>query len=89
MHQTFYSNLFWRSVVGIAKNHWSHLDSAAIWKIWKRHFLGKVSKSCYWVTLMGLKPPQKNLFENVSTNKAARGFQSFGLLEGNAFLPSK
>ena len=38
---------------------------------------------------MGLKPPQKNLFENVSTNKAARGFQSFSLLEGAASLLSK
>ena len=35
---------------------------------------------------MGLKPPQKIFFENISTNKATRGFQSFGLLEGAAFF---
>ena len=38
---------------------------------------------------MGLKPPPQIFFENISTNMAARGFQSFGLLEGAAFLPSK
>ena len=28
-------------------------------------------------------------FENISTNRAARDFQSFGLIEGTAVLPSK
>ena len=38
---------------------------------------------------MGLKPPHKIFFENISTNRAARDFQSFGLIEGAAVLPSK
>ena len=31
---------------------------------------------------MGLKPTQKNFFEKISKNKAARGVQNFGLIEG-------
>ena len=38
---------------------------------------------------MGLKPPYKIFFENISTNRATRDFQSFGLIEGAAVLPSK
>ena len=36
---------------------------------------------------MGLKPTQKNFFEKISKNKAARGVQNFGLKEGAADLP--
>ena len=36
---------------------------------------------------MGLKPTQKNFFEKISKNTAARGFQNFGLIEGTAELP--
>ena len=36
---------------------------------------------------MGLKPTQKNFFEKISKNAAARGVQSFGLKEGAAELP--
>ena len=38
---------------------------------------------------MGIKPPQKNFFENISTNAAARGFQSFSIKEGAAVVPSE
>ena len=67
----------------------SYLDRADIEKIPKRHFLGNISNSCHWVTHMSLKPPPKIFFENISTNRAARDFQSFGLIEGAAVLPSK
>ena len=36
---------------------------------------------------MGLKPTQKNFFEKISKNPAARGVQSFVLTEGAAELP--
>ena len=36
---------------------------------------------------MGLKPTQKIFFEKISKNAAARGVQSFGLIEGAAELP--
>ena len=36
---------------------------------------------------MGLKPTQKNFFEKISKNTAARGIQNFGLLEGAAESP--
>ena len=36
---------------------------------------------------MGLKPPQKKFFENISKSTAARGVQNFGLIEGAAELP--
>ena len=35
---------------------------------------------------MGLKPTQKNFFEKISKNTAARGVQNFGLIEGTAEL---
>ena len=65
----------------------SYLDGAAIQKIWKRRFLGNFSNSRSWVTWMGLKTTQKNFFEKISKNAAARGVQSFGLIEGAAELP--
>ena len=61
----------------------------AIQKIWKRHFLGNISNSCYWVTYLGLKTPQKFFFENISTNVAVRGFQTFSIKEGAAVVPSE
>ena len=36
---------------------------------------------------MGLKPTQKNFFEKISKNVAARGIQHFGIKEGAAELP--
>ena len=36
---------------------------------------------------MGLKTAQKNFFEKISKNAAARGVQGFGLKEGAAELP--
>ena len=36
---------------------------------------------------MGLKPTQKNSFEKISKNTAARCVQNFGLIEGAAELP--
>ena len=36
---------------------------------------------------MGLKTTQKNFFEKISKNAAARGVQSFGLKEGATELP--
>ena len=36
---------------------------------------------------MGLKPTQKNFFEKISKNVAARGVQHFGIKEGAAELP--
>ena len=36
---------------------------------------------------MGLKTTQKFVFEKISKNAAARGVQSFGLIEGAADLP--
>ena len=36
---------------------------------------------------MSLKPTQKIFFEKISKNTAARGVQSFGLIEGAAELP--
>ena len=36
---------------------------------------------------MGLKPTQKNFFEKISENTAARGVPNFGLKEGAAELP--
>ena len=38
---------------------------------------------------LGLKPPQKDFFENMSTNVAVRGFQSFSIKEGAAVVPSE
>ena len=35
---------------------------------------------------MGLKPTQKNFFEKISKNTAARGVQNFSLIEGAAEL---
>ena len=35
---------------------------------------------------MGLKPTQKNFFEKISKNTAARGVQNFGIIEGAAEL---
>ena len=35
---------------------------------------------------MGLKPTQKNFFEKISKNMAARSVQNFGLIEGPADL---
>ena len=55
----------------------------------KTPFLGNISNSCDWVTHLGLKPPQKNFFENISTNAAARGFQSFSKKEGAAVAVSE
>ena len=37
---------------------------------------------------MGLKPLQKDFFENISKTMAARGFKSFGLIEGAAGILS-
>ena len=37
----------------------------------------------------GSKPPQKKFFENMSTNVAVRGFQSFSIKEGAAVVPSE
>ena len=67
----------------------SYLDGAANQKIWKPHFLGNISNSCCWVTWMGLKPTQKDLFEKISKNTAATVVQNFGLIEGAAELPLK
>ena len=36
---------------------------------------------------MGLKTTQKNFFEKISKKAAARGVQSFSLIEGAAELP--
>ena len=36
---------------------------------------------------MGLKPTQKNFFEKISKNVAARGVQNFGIKEGAAEVP--
>ena len=36
---------------------------------------------------MGLKPTQRNFFEKISKNTAARGVQNFGIIEGPAELP--
>ena len=36
---------------------------------------------------MGLKPTQKNFFEKISKNVAARGVQNFGIKEGAAESP--
>ena len=51
-------------------------------KILKTPFFGNISNSCHWVTHMGLKPPQKIFFENISKSTAARGFQNFGQIKG-------
>ena len=55
----------------------------------KSHFWGNFWNSCHWVTFMGLKTPPQNFFENTSTNRAARGFQCFGLIEGAAGILSE
>ena len=58
------------------------LDGAAVRKISKRHFFQDIKNSFHGVTQMGLKPHQ-NFFQNFfSTNMAARGVQSFCILEG-------
>ena len=64
---------------------------------WTVQLPKKFENAIFWENLKvlllsnsyGSKTTPKNFFENISTNKAARGFQSFGLLEGAAFLPSK
>ena len=73
--------------IWLHKNHWSHLDGAAIWKFWKRRFFGNISNSCHWVTHMGLKSSQIFFSENISKSMA-RVFQNFGLIEGAAGIPS-
>ena len=54
----------------------------------KHCFFGNISNFCNRVTHMGLKPPQKFFFENISKSTATRSFQNFGLIEGAAGIPS-
>ena len=67
----------------ISFNHGSlALDSTVVWKISKHHFFSRFKNSFHGVTGMGLKP-HRNFFQNLfSTNMAARGVQSFYILEG-------
>ena len=56
----------------------------------KTPFFGEYFKFLVLSNSHGSKtPPQIFFFEIISTNRAARGFQSFGLIEGAAVLPSK
>ena len=58
------------------------LDDAVIRKISKRPFFQDIRNSFHGVTRMGLEPHQNFFQIFFSTNMAARGVQSFCILEG-------
>ena len=58
------------------------LDSALVQKISKHHFFQDIKNSFHRVTQICLKPHQNFFQIFFSTNTAARGVQSFCILEG-------
>ena len=79
-----FEKLYMSNLVALDKNHWSHLDSATTWKIWKCHFFGKYCKFLILSSSYGSKTIP--LFENISKNKVPRVFQSFGLIEDAMYV---
>ena len=74
--------------VHLVKNHWILTWTRQLLKKFQNaFFLVNISNSCCWVTRIVLKPTQKNFFEKISKNTAARGVQNFGLIEDAAELP--
>ena len=62
------------------------LDGAVLPKNLKHHFFQDINNSFHGVTQIGLKPHQIFLKIFFSTNTAARGVQSFCIIEGATCL---